>query len=311
MKKLLVTLTLLFFVATGIVLAQETPKNQKYRLNIVKHSADSIVNIDTIFDSKEPLNNFLTNTENSHGKLDSIFKQLNIEITNVDKKMIFISKTQDSIFRNNHSDDEMQGKNQSEFILKDGHVEIIESNGGKVEVIVLESDTVLWNSADNKQLKTFEMTIDEKNDQHEKVIILKKNPSENQSNILFETQTEQIFVYRLKDEKEIKVIIKNVSEKDKIKALKIEKNSELMFKKFNFYPNPNDGKFKLEFYAHEKGTIRIDIFDVSGKLVYNEKIRNFHGNYSNDIDISNQEKGVYFLRITRNNDVLARKIVIE
>ena len=55
--------------------------------------------------------------------------------------------------------------------------------------------------------------------------------------------------------------------------------------KLNVYPNPNLGRFKLEFTSNYEQNIFIKIFDELGKQVYKNKISNFKGNYINDINI--------------------------
>jgi len=78
-----------------------------------------------------------------------------------------------------------------------------------------------------------------------------------------------------------------------------------------FTPNPNNGKFKLEFNLPEKGKTSIKIFDTNAKEVYNESLGNFDGNYSKDIDISKYGKGTYFLQISQGKKMISKKMVIQ
>ncbi|MCB0402500.1 MAG: T9SS type A sorting domain-containing protein [Flavobacteriales bacterium] len=94
-------------------------------------------------------------------------------------------------------------------------------------------------------------------------------------------------------------------------VLTSDSRKELEMEKINFSPNPNDGKFNLNFELSKKAPVQIQIFDIQGKEVYNESIKNFSGTYQNAIDISEQGKGIYFLRIIQGNKANTNKIVID
>jgi hypothetical protein len=48
-----------------------------------------------------------------------------------------------------------------------------------------------------------------------------------------------------------------------------------------------------------------------GELVYQEKAKQFIGEYTKQIDLTDNSKGVYFLEITTDNNVVNRKIIIQ
>lgn len=79
----------------------------------------------------------------------------------------------------------------------------------------------------------------------------------------------------------------------------------------SFFPNPNQGKFTLEFDAPETGELNIRMVDVSGKIVYSEIITKFSGKYSQEIDIADVGKGLYFLQISQSGKSLTKKVVVE
>ena len=81
--------------------------------------------------------------------------------------------------------------------------------------------------------------------------------------------------------------------------------------KLNVYPNPNLGRFKLEFTSNYEQNIFIKIFDELGKQVYKNKISNFKGNYINDINMIGLKPGVYYIQVVAENQILSRKIVIK
>lgn len=79
----------------------------------------------------------------------------------------------------------------------------------------------------------------------------------------------------------------------------------------NFYPNPNDGQFKLNFNLKEKGNTEIAIFDLNGKEIYREQLNDFSGSYSKDVSLQSQPKGLYILKISQGDKVLSKKLVLQ
>ncbi len=87
-----------------------------------------------------------------------------------------------------------------------------------------------------------------------------------------------------------------------------ELNSEIAW---NLYPNPNAGKFILEFNSEITNTININIYDMLGKIVYSDlgiKIWEYN---SKLIDLGNSGSGVYFIHITGENINETKKIIIR
>jgi hypothetical protein len=72
------------------------------------------------------------------------------------------------------------------------------------------------------------------------------------------------------------------------------------------YPNPSNGKFQLIF--KEQSADEIEVMDVLGKRVYKFTIKNGMP----DIDISDEVRGIYFLKLKyKNGDVMIKKIIKE
>lgn len=87
--------------------------------------------------------------------------------------------------------------------------------------------------------------------------------------------------------------------------------AELPIEGPSFFPNPTEGKFRLEFFLPEHGQTQIQVFDMQGREVFTENLGNFQGAYKNDIDISDLNQGAYILNITQNNLRLAEKIIVN
>ena len=78
-----------------------------------------------------------------------------------------------------------------------------------------------------------------------------------------------------------------------------------------YYPNPNHGKFDLDFYLNTEGDTDVRIFDPNGKEVFHESLKKFSGEYSNQIDISDKGKGNYLLKIIQGDKSISKKIIVE
>lgn len=86
----------------------------------------------------------------------------------------------------------------------------------------------------------------------------------------------------------------------------IEKTDEL--NNFSIYPNPSSGKFNITNSDFSSaGKTNISISDLTGNLVYSKSMENSQLNF----DISNQPKGVYFVKIENENGVVMKKIICQ
>ncbi|MBI9054890.1 MAG: T9SS type A sorting domain-containing protein [Bacteroidales bacterium] len=87
--------------------------------------------------------------------------------------------------------------------------------------------------------------------------------------------------------------------------------SMLKEKHFTIYPNPSNGKFKLLIKNIENTEYRLSIFNVLGVQVLNKKL-NGTNDISSSINISNENSGVYFIKLTSDKgDSICKKIYVE
>lgn len=86
-------------------------------------------------------------------------------------------------------------------------------------------------------------------------------------------------------------------------------NDELLIlEDLKIYPNPNHGEFTLEFREKTYGLIDVFVYDLKGKVLFQEQVNVNDEIYSADINIENAAAGVYFLLIKRDNASLTQKI---
>ncbi len=110
-----------------------------------------------------------------------------------------------------------------------------------------------------------------------------------------------------------KVQIVDVSEAEQrsLQGAKTAGNSTLKAKDLLFYPNPSKGKFTVSFDLDEKNQTEIAIKDVQGKEVFRQSATPVNGIYKQEIDLSAQPQGIYFITITQGKKSTVKKLVIE
>jgi hypothetical protein len=78
----------------------------------------------------------------------------------------------------------------------------------------------------------------------------------------------------------------------------------------NLYPNPNNGSFVIEGHLSQMKEVVLEIFNETGKLIWNRKISNETGTLHESVDLGNAFKGLYLLRVRTKSGMINRRIVI-
>ena len=78
----------------------------------------------------------------------------------------------------------------------------------------------------------------------------------------------------------------------------------------NIFPNPNNGLFTLELNANKAETFNIEIINIQGQLVFNKEFTQ-DGFYKCQIDLSNEARGIYYIRINDGINIKISKIIIQ
>lgn len=80
----------------------------------------------------------------------------------------------------------------------------------------------------------------------------------------------------------------------------------------NFFPNPFSNEASIELFIPEHQPISLEIFDLTGRLV--QSITNqtmYSGRHVFPVKIDNLIKGIYFLKLKSNKEIVTKKIVCE
>lgn len=68
------------------------------------------------------------------------------------------------------------------------------------------------------------------------------------------------------------------------------------FQRIEIYPNPNSGSFDIKFSLEKEDDVNIQVSDVLGRIVFEEKHR--VGNHILPVNLGNNTtKGMYFVKI--------------
>ncbi|MBL0052823.1 MAG: T9SS type A sorting domain-containing protein [Bacteroidetes bacterium] len=79
----------------------------------------------------------------------------------------------------------------------------------------------------------------------------------------------------------------------------------------NIYPNPNSGRFTMQFESDIVQEGRVQIIDVSGRIVYTSNIDIIEGMNEMKIDVTNVAAGVYAAQLIIARETITTKMIIE
>ncbi len=82
-------------------------------------------------------------------------------------------------------------------------------------------------------------------------------------------------------------------------------------KKVYIYPNPNSGLFTVEMNLHKNTSLSFELYNFTGQLIYAEEIGNISNSYTQQIDISNYAKGIYYLQVVSDGGVMTKKVFYQ
>jgi len=77
------------------------------------------------------------------------------------------------------------------------------------------------------------------------------------------------------------------------------------------YPNPANGMVNVSITKANSEQITISIVDIQGKQVYNETTKNISAEFNTQINIESLAKGVYYIKITTDNNTEIQKLIVH
>jgi subtilisin-like proprotein convertase family protein len=79
---------------------------------------------------------------------------------------------------------------------------------------------------------------------------------------------------------------------------------------FAIYPNPSSGNFNIQFENHTSNEIKVNVYDMRGRIIFENKYSN-QATFNENIQLSNAQAGVYLVSVTDGNQKLVKRLVIE
>lgn len=137
------------------------------------------------------------------------------------------------------------------------------------------------------------------------MIINKDHVSTNNGNKEVSKTKMKIFI------KKVEVQDPSANERKLFQKEQITTENSLNLTQINIFPNPSNGRFNLTFDLQDKGTTDVVIYDIAGKILYQEQLKDFRGSYQKEIDIAHGNKGIYFLKVIQGKKAFLKKIALQ
>ncbi|RLD59748.1 MAG: hypothetical protein DRJ05_05955, partial [Bacteroidetes bacterium] len=80
--------------------------------------------------------------------------------------------------------------------------------------------------------------------------------------------------------------------------------------KLRIFPNPNTGTFSIMLIGIS-GNASYEIFNLTGQVISNGYLENNSGTGNATISISDEHKGVYFVKVSYNGIIESRKLIVQ
>lgn len=86
--------------------------------------------------------------------------------------------------------------------------------------------------------------------------------------------------------------------------------NENNLKNFVIYPNPNDGNFNIQFESNSGNEIRINVHDISGRLIFEKTYQNT-GTFNQQLQLNYVQAGTYLVNIQDGESKITKRIIIK
>jgi hypothetical protein len=85
---------------------------------------------------------------------------------------------------------------------------------------------------------------------------------------------------------------------------------EYDFQSFSIYPNPSQGVFNIQLSSGNTEDALVQLYDVRGRLINQQSIGN-QSTIQKQVDFGTVSEGVYLMKVTKGNESITQKIVIQ
>jgi hypothetical protein len=91
-------------------------------------------------------------------------------------------------------------------------------------------------------------------------------------------------------------------------SLRIEGGTSI--NNLNIYPNPSRDIFNISFTSEDKQNLRVRILNIMGEELVIDILEQFIGEYTKQINLNDNAKGIYFLEIETNDGIINKKLIL-
>ena len=77
------------------------------------------------------------------------------------------------------------------------------------------------------------------------------------------------------------------------------------------YPNPSKDVFNITFTSERVQDLRVRVLNVVGEEIIKEELQQYIGEYTKQINLEDNAKGIYFLEIETDNGVINKKLILQ
>jgi len=79
---------------------------------------------------------------------------------------------------------------------------------------------------------------------------------------------------------------------------------------FDVFPNPAEGKFNI-FMSPSNSPVNIRIFNIQGRLVYQNQVVSTQWDEQFQVDLSNEGKGIYLVQISGDHGIKTKRVILQ
>ena len=77
------------------------------------------------------------------------------------------------------------------------------------------------------------------------------------------------------------------------------------------FPNPSRDIFNIKFISYQSQNLKLRLMNIVGESLIVEDLQQFIGEYSKQIDLIDNAKGIYFLEIETENGMINKKLILQ
>lgn len=79
----------------------------------------------------------------------------------------------------------------------------------------------------------------------------------------------------------------------------------------NISPNPSSGLFQVELEMESRSLLALEVYTIQGQKVMSKNIGWSNGSVNETIDLSEFSRGIYFLQLQINGEMVTKKLILE